>query len=96
METIDFLTQIAGRAEELTRRFRRDGLRVPIYPARQARADLEMVLRHTPLDLEGLAKADDSNFAHDLFGIRRHLDRSTGKLTYCFLPRYARVEARGK
>ena len=44
----------------------------------------------TPLKLEELLKADDPNFAHDVFGIIRHIDRTTGKLTGCFLPRYAK------
>lgn len=43
-----------------------------------------------PLKLEELARADDFNFAHDVFGIRNHMDRSTGKLTGCFLPRFAK------
>jgi hypothetical protein len=43
----------------------------------------------TPLKLEELLKADDANFAHDVFGIIRHIDRTTGKLTMCFLPRYS-------
>lgn len=43
-----------------------------------------------PLRLLELAEADDANFAHDVFGIRRHIDRRTGKLGDCFLPRYAR------
>lgn len=42
-----------------------------------------------PLDLDRLAAADDFNFAHDVFGIERHIDRATGKLTRCFLPRFA-------
>jgi len=42
-----------------------------------------------PLRLKELLEADDFNFAHDVFGIRRHIDRRTGKLTQCFLPRYA-------
>lgn len=41
------------------------------------------------LNLLELAKADDFNFAHDVFGIRRHINRTTGKLKDCFLPRYA-------
>ena len=41
-----------------------------------------------PLKLAELADADDSNFAHDIGGIRRHLDRETGHLTGCFLPRF--------
>ena len=39
------------------------------------------------LDLDKLTSADDSTFAHDVFGIRRHLNRETGELENCFLPR---------
>lgn len=51
----------------------------------------------TPLDLDRLLAADDFNFAHDVFGIERHLDRSEasptgGELLDCFLPRCARKE----
>mgnify|MGYP006359556787 CR=1 FL=1 len=42
------------------------------------------------LDLERLLKADNFNFAHDVYGIQRHIDRETGKLGDGFLPRYAR------
>lgn len=41
------------------------------------------------LRLDEMLKADDFNFAHDIYGIRRHIDRSTGKLGDCFLPRFA-------
>lgn len=44
----------------------------------------------TPLKLKELAEADDYDLAHDMGGIIRHIDRTTGKLTGCFLPRYAR------
>ncbi len=59
--------------------------------------DLEMDLRAThangcPLDLPKLLAADDFNFTHDVFGIRRHIDRSTGELTDHFLPRCALPE----
>jgi hypothetical protein len=30
------------------------------------------------------------DFAHDLFGIDRHIDRSTGRLSGCFVPRFVR------
>ena len=43
-----------------------------------------------PLKLEELEKADDMDFAHDVFGIRNHMDRNTGKLVGCFLPRFAK------
>lgn len=43
-----------------------------------------------PIDLDALADADQFNFIHDVGGIVRHLDRSTGKIGGCFIPRYAR------
>lgn len=43
-----------------------------------------------PLDFDRLLSADDFNFTHDIAGIARHMDRETGKLTGCFLPRFAR------
>ena len=41
------------------------------------------------LNLYELLKADDYNFIHDVNGIRRHINRNTGKLEDCFIPRYA-------
>ena len=55
-------------------------------------AQMDLTAAHAngcPLDLDKLALADDFNFAHDVFGIRRHLDRDTGQLLNCFLPRCA-------
>lgn len=43
-----------------------------------------------PIDLDELAKSDDFNFFHDIAGIARHIDRATGKLMDCFVPRYVR------
>lgn len=43
-----------------------------------------------PINLDALAQADDFNFLHDVTGIMRHLDRSTGQLTDHFSPRYSR------
>lgn len=42
-----------------------------------------------PLRLSELLEADDFNFAHDMFGIRIKLDRTTGKLKDGFVPRYS-------
>lgn len=42
-----------------------------------------------PLKLRELAGADDFNFIHDVFGIRRHIDRETGQLGDHFSPRYS-------
>lgn len=42
-----------------------------------------------PIDFDRLLAADEFNFIHDVCGITRHLDRETGKLTGCFLPRFS-------
>lgn len=42
-----------------------------------------------PMDWEGLEKAKGSDLGHDVFGIDRYIDKETGELTECFLPRYA-------
>ncbi len=41
-----------------------------------------------PLKLKELLEADDFNFAHDLIGIASNIDRTTGTLQNCFLPRF--------
>jgi hypothetical protein len=41
------------------------------------------------LKMQELLNADLGDFLHDVCGIMRHLDRTTGKLQDCFLPRYA-------
>lgn len=40
-----------------------------------------------PLDLEGFLKAKTPDFHHDYYGIVNTLDRATGKLLNCFVPR---------
>lgn len=42
-----------------------------------------------PLKLQELLEADDFNFVHDVTGIIRHINRQTGKLENCFLPRFS-------
>lgn len=44
-----------------------------------------------PLDLYRMLVADPSNFAHDVFGIRKHLNRESLQMMDCFIPRFARV-----
>lgn len=43
-----------------------------------------------PLDFKRLLEFDDFNFMHDINGINHHIDRDTGKLTNCFLPKSAK------
>lgn len=60
------------------------------YPLLDADMDITAVhVNACPLKLDELLAADDFNFAHDVFGIRRHLDRETGELGGCFVPRFA-------
>lgn len=61
------------------------------YTRTEALMDLTATHHTCPLEIEELSTADDGNFAHDVFGIRRHLNRRTGCLEDCFLPRYARL-----
>lgn len=42
-----------------------------------------------PLRLEALLSADPFNFAHDVLGIRRNLNRRTGELENFWTPRYS-------
>lgn len=42
------------------------------------------------LDFDKLLSFDDFNFFHDISGISNPLNRSTGKLENCFLPRCAK------
>jgi len=42
------------------------------------------------IDLDRLLNFDKFNFMHDILGINRHIDRQSGQLSNCFLPRCAR------
>lgn len=65
-----------------------------LHPVSDVVMDIIAVHRNgCPLRLAELLAADDFNFAHDVFGIRRHLDRTTGQLRNCFVPRFARPRA---
>jgi hypothetical protein len=76
--------EITARAAALARRLHVD------YP--QSTILMDLTACHAngcALDLERLLATDDSNLAHDVFGIRRHLNRDTGKLEGHFVPRLA-------
>ena len=46
-----------------------------------------------PLDLERLLNSKDFDFAHDIFGIAAHINRTTGELEDCFVPRFAKGQS---
>ena len=49
--------------------------------------DLEVL---TGAEIKRLMKFDDFSFAHDIVGIQANIDRNTGKLRNCFVPRCRR------
>ena len=56
------------------------------------RMNMDLMATHAngcPLRLSELLAAPDDQFAHDVFGIARYIDRDTGMLDDCFVPRYA-------
>lgn len=60
------------------------------YSRMDAQMDITAVHANgSPLRLFDLLGADDGDFAHDVLGIRRNLNRTTGQLEHCFVPRYA-------
>ena len=65
-----------------------------IYVARVS-VEMDITACHLngcPLRLKDLLEADDFNFVHDVAGIMGRMDRKTGKLTRCFLPRFAKCQ----
>ena len=60
------------------------------YDVMAASMDITATHRNgCPLKLGELLGADEFNFAHDTLGILHHIDRESGQLTDCFVPRYA-------
>lgn len=87
-EEVDVAEQIASRAVDLYKRH------VSGKPIKKMEFVMDICACHLkcPLDLFRLLCADDGNFSHDVFGIRKHMNRETGELQDCFLPRFAKRE----
>ena len=67
------------------------------YPVTDANMDITAThLNCCKLKLRELASAPNFDFSHDVFGIRRHLNRETGQLEDCFQPRFADLSAEGR
>lgn len=52
--------------------------------------DMDLTATHAngcPMDFAALLAAPDFDFIHDIAGIRRHINRETGQLENCFMPR---------
>lgn len=72
--------RIAGRAEP--------GLEEMQTDKQSIMMDIQAAHMTCPLRLHSLLEADEFNFWHDVAGIHRHLNRKTGELEDCFLPRF--------
>jgi hypothetical protein len=64
----------------------------PSYDIIDVRMDLSAIVAQgqMTLDLTMLERSDEFDFLHDMAGIHRHMDRTTGLLMDHFIPRAAR------
>ena len=64
-----------------------------LLPWESMKMDLHMDLTASVIqghiNLDKLLTFDDSNFIHDVVGVVQHLNRQTGEMMNCFLPRSA-------
>lgn len=54
---------------------------------------MDLIATHAngcPMDFDRMRKGDDFNILHDIGGIRKNLNRETGRLEGMFLPRFAK------
>lgn len=82
------ITQIAARASACAKAIGFD------YPVSEATMDIEAAhCNGCPLDLNLFSLLSEQDFNHDTFGIRKHINRSTGVLEDCFVPRCAETNS---
>lgn len=63
------------------------------YPDGRQSIEMDLTACHAngiPLNFEKLLAFPAFDFFHDIYGIRRHIDRTTGVVGGCFLPRCAK------
>lgn len=78
------IVEIADRATTIARQVETE------YSSVEAMMDITAAHANgCPLKLSELLAAERFDFVHDVFGIRRHLNRSTGQIEDSFWPRYA-------
>ncbi len=84
-DNFDLVAQIADRVERKRNQddheFDRMRLMIDIISAVEA---------DPKINLKTLLSFPDGSFFHDVAGIQKHIDRETGKMTDCFVPRCTR------
>jgi hypothetical protein len=89
-EDFELIEQIAERAARMDRKYNGKGAGKKLHHQMNIGA---CHASGNPLRLRDFLTADDFNFAHDVFGIDRHINRETGEMMNFFSPRFsARVE----
>ena len=70
---------IVSRAEKLT------------LISKPLTVDVNIAIAHckNPLRLRDWLLTDDGNFMHDIMGICKNINRKTGEMKNCFLPRFS-------
>lgn len=58
-------------------------------PVLQVEMDIVLANATHPLRLDDFLKAERMDFAHDVYGIQKNLDRATGELKNFFTPRFS-------
>lgn len=83
--------QITRIAKRWMAMLRASGLR-PVYDLQSVEMDLAAIMAQgqMALDLTVLERSNEHDFLHDMAGIIRHMDRTTGLVRDHFLPRAAR------
>lgn len=68
---------------------RAEALNLLMFDRLSLMMDLEEAHKQFNLRLEDMFNADDYNFAHDIVGIQKHLNRETRDFNF-FVPRFAK------
>lgn len=83
-EDFDLILAVALRVEQ----------EMPDYPYKRSTLLMDLQACHgngCPLHLAQMVHGDLFDLLHDVLGIRRHINRDTGKLEGCFVPRFANL-----
>lgn len=93
-EVLELAGKIAKRVgKEVAEIQEEEGKTIPFDEGATAMNIVAVHISGCRLDLLGLLEARSFDLFHDVFGIGVHLNKETGQLENCFLPRYAEKEA---